>query len=72
MSEYTIQLFWDDEAEVWIATNDEIPLALESDSPDKLVERVKLVAPEIIALNNLEWRDGLNFVYSRHERMATA
>ena len=72
MSEYTIQLSWDDEAEVWLAINDEIPLALESDSLDKLIERVKLAAPEIIEMNNLEWRNGLNFVYSWHEEKATA
>ena len=72
MSEYTIQLSWDDEAEVWLAINDEIPLALESDSLDKLIERVKIAAPEIIELNNLEWRNGLNFVYSWHEEKATA
>ena len=72
MSEYTIQLSWDDEAEVWLAINDEIPLALESDSLDKLIERVKIVAPEIIEMNNLEWRNGLNFVYSWHEEKATA
>ena len=72
MSEYTIQLLWDDEAEVWIAINDEIPLTLESDSLDKLIERVKIVAPEIIEMNNLEWCNGLNFVYSWHEGKATA
>ena len=72
MSEYTVQLFWDDEAEVWIAINDEIPLALESDSLDKLIERVKLAAPEIIEMNNLEWGNGLNFVYSWHEETVTA
>lgn len=54
MPEYTVQLFRDDEAEVWIAINDEIPLALESDSLDNLIERVKLAAPEIIEMNNLE------------------
>ena len=72
MSAYTIQLSWDDEAEVWLAINEEIPLALESDSLDKLIERVKLAAPEIIEMNNLEWRNGLNFVYSWHEEKATA
>ena len=72
MSEYTVQLFRDDEAEVWIAINDEIPLALESDSLDKLIERVKLAAPEIIEMNNLEWGDGLNFVYHWREETATA
>ena len=72
MSEYTIQLSWDDEAEVWLAINDEIPLALESDSLDKLIERVKLAAPEIIEMNKLEWGNGLNFVYSWHEEKSTA
>ena len=72
MSEYTVQLSWDDEAEVWIAINDEIPLALESDSLDNLIERVKLAAPEIIEMNNLEWRNGLNFVYHWHEEKVTA
>ena len=72
MSEYTIQLLWDDEAEVWIAINDKIPLALESDSLDKLIERMKLAAPEIIEMNNLEWGNGLNFVYHWHEETATA
>ncbi len=72
MPEYTVQLVWDDEAEVWIAINDDIPLALESDTLDNLIERVKLVAPEIIGMNNLEWGNGLNFVYHWQERMATA
>ena len=72
MSEYTIQLSWDDEAEVWLAINDEIPLALESDSLDKLIERVKFAAPEIIEMNNLEWGNGLNFVYHWQEEKVTA
>lgn len=72
MPEYTVQLVWDDEAEVWIAINDDIPLALESDTLDNLIERVKLVAPEIIEMNNLEWGNGLNFVYHWHEEKVTA
>jgi len=43
---------WDDEADVWIAISEDIPLALESDSLDTLMNRVRLAAPEIIELNH--------------------
>ncbi|MDR1986194.1 MAG: DUF1902 domain-containing protein, partial [Treponema sp.] len=36
MNNYIILLTWDDEARVWVAVNDEIPLALESGSLDVL------------------------------------
>jgi hypothetical protein len=51
MNEYTINFSWDDEAGVWIAICDDIPLALESNSFDALIEKVKVVVPEILALN---------------------
>jgi predicted RNase H-like HicB family nuclease len=51
MNEYTILLTWDDEAQVWVAINDEIPIALNSASLDKLMERVKLAVPEMLELN---------------------
>ena len=49
---YNINIIWDDEANVWVAISDDIPLALESGSLDALIERVKIVAPEILALNS--------------------
>ena len=48
---FTVKTAWDDEASVWIAICDEIPIATESDTYEGLLERVKLVAPEIIELN---------------------
>jgi len=51
MKEYRVDFAWDDEAGVWIAVCDEIPLALESNSFDALLEKVRIVAPEILALN---------------------
>jgi len=50
--EYTITLTWDDEASVWVAISDDIPLALESGSFDALIERIKVVAAEILELNS--------------------
>jgi len=49
--EYKINIFWDDEANVWVAISDDIPLALESNSYDALIERLKIAAPEILELN---------------------
>ena len=51
MNEYTIALFWDAEADVWIAENDDIPMALESASLDDLMERVKNATPELLEIN---------------------
>ncbi len=54
---YDIQLAWDDEAKVWMATSEDIPgLILEDESADKLIQRVMLAAPEIIELNGVEKR----------------
>ena len=50
--EYTVDFLWDNEAQVWIATSDDIPgLVLEGGSFDALLERVKCTAPEILSLN---------------------
>jgi hypothetical protein len=53
MSEYTVSLDWDDGARKWYAINDEIPIALEDASLDKLIRRVKLAAPEMLELNGM-------------------
>jgi predicted RNase H-like HicB family nuclease len=51
MTEYTILLTWDDEAGVWIAENDDIPIVLNSASLDELMERVQTAAPELLEMN---------------------
>ena len=51
MTEYTVMLNWDEEAQVWYCTSDDIPsLLLESDSLDTLVERARHAAPELLEL----------------------
>ena len=51
--EYTVNLMWDSEAAVWVATSDDIiGLVLESGSLDVLIERVRTVAPELLELNH--------------------
>ena len=48
-----VQILWDDEAQVWCAINEEIGLALESESYDTLVQRVEVAAPEMAAENGV-------------------
>jgi len=48
---YTVDVNWDETAGVWYAVCDDIPLALESNSFDALVGKVKTAAYEILELN---------------------
>ena len=48
-----VSFVWDGEADVWIATSEDVPgLVLESGSFDALVERVKVAIPELLELNS--------------------
>lgn len=68
--EYIINLTWDDEARVWIATSADIPgLVLESGSFDALLERTRIAIPELLALNTSSEPLSISFVSERHERM---
>jgi len=49
--EHIVNVQWDNEARVWYAICDSIPLALEGDSFDALLERVKIAAPEVLNEN---------------------
>ena len=51
--DYNIDMTWDKEAAVWVATSEDVPgLALESGSFDALIERVKYAVPELLELNH--------------------
>ena len=54
---YNIDVNWDEDAGVWCAVCDSIPLALESNSFDALIERVKIAAYEILELNGKRSKD---------------
>jgi len=51
MKKYRIRIIHDEEANVWIAINSRIPLALEAETLDELVIRTTKIAPEILAEN---------------------
>ena len=48
---YTVLWTWDEEAQVWYCTSEDIPgLILESGSLDVLIERARYAAPELLEL----------------------
>jgi hypothetical protein len=70
MNEYEILLVWDDEAARWVAENDDIPIALEADSLDVLIERVRIAVPELLELNGKNYVNAaLNFKMERQTVM---
>ena len=69
MEGYNVKISWDDEAKVWLAISEEIPLAMEDGSLDKLIYRVKIAAPELIELNNLPKYDSLFMNLTQREKM---
>ena len=56
-NEYTVTIAFDDETQRWYAQNNDIPIILEDDSVDKLINRVKTAAPEMLEINNLPHKD---------------
>ena len=68
---YTVSLDWDDEAEVWVATSpDIIGLVLESESFDRLIQKVNDAAPELLELNSQEPAESINYVCNRVQKLA--
>ena len=43
---------WDEEAKVWVATSDDVPgLATEEETIEKLIQKLKVMIPELLAAN---------------------
>jgi hypothetical protein len=48
-----IRAEWDEEAMVWVATSDDVPgLATESVTMEDLIEKLKVMIPELLMANN--------------------
>jgi predicted RNase H-like HicB family nuclease len=49
---YRVYCTWDPEAQVWISTSDDVPgLATGADTLDALVDKLKVVIPELLEAN---------------------
>ena len=50
---YTINMLWDNDAQVWVATSNDVPgLVMEAEDFDELVKRVEDAIPELLELND--------------------
>ena len=49
---FFVRAEWDGEARVWVATSDDVPgLATEGKTIEKLVEKLKVMIPELLEAN---------------------
>ena len=70
---YTIYFTWDEEANVWIATSPNITgLVLESESLDKLIQKAKDAAPELVELNGQTPAKTISYVCNFTQQIASA
>src|SRR5438132_14427463 len=54
MPPYNVKAEWDGEAGVWVATSDDVPgLATGADTFEELIEKLKVVIPELLEENGL-------------------
>jgi len=50
--EIQVNAFWDDDAEVWVASSEDVPgLITEADTMEKLVEKLKVIIPDLLLAN---------------------
>jgi predicted RNase H-like HicB family nuclease len=51
---YVVHAEWDDEAAVWVATSDDVPgLVTEGATLELLVEKLRMMVPEMLELNHV-------------------
>jgi predicted RNase H-like HicB family nuclease len=51
---YHVNAEWDDEAAVWVASSDDVPgLATGADTLELLIEKLKIIIPELLEANGL-------------------
>ena len=54
MSPYRVIVEWDDDARVWVASSEDVPgLATGADALEDLIEKLKIVIPELLVENSL-------------------
>jgi len=50
-----IRAEWDDEALVWVASSDDVPgLATEESTLDGLIQKLKIIIPELMEANGID------------------
>jgi len=69
---YKVEAFWDSEAEIWVATSEDIPgLVTETSTIDLLTEKLRLMIPELLVLNQIvpnNYSGTINFELISHRQ----
>jgi len=53
---------WDEDARVWVATSDDVPgLATEEDNLEGLIEKLKIMIPELLDVNEVKGEGEVSF-----------
>ncbi|MEI6441760.1 MAG: DUF1902 domain-containing protein [Nostocales cyanobacterium ELA583] len=69
---YKVEAFWDSEAEVWVASSEDIPgLVTETSTIDILTEKLRLMIPELLVLNQIvptNYSGTINFELISHRQ----
>ena len=59
---FQVSAMWDPEAEVWVATSDDVPgLVTEAESHDALVAKLRVMIPELLEANG--YSDGVRIPF---------
>jgi len=49
-----VEALWDEEAHVWVASSNDVPgLITEADSMERLMQKLKILIPELLQANGL-------------------
>jgi hypothetical protein len=59
---FFIRAEWDEEALVWVATSDDVPgLATEAATLEGLIEKLRVIIPELFMANNASFEEEMPF-----------
>jgi predicted RNase H-like HicB family nuclease len=65
----SIRVEWDDDAKVWVAASDDVPgLATEDFTMEKLIEKLKIIIPELLKANGVQSECDVPFEVLAHGR----
>lgn len=68
-----IHAFWDPDASVWVAASDQVPgLATEASSTELLLEKLRIMIPELLAANGTTVGAPLPFTVITEQQATTA
>ena len=66
--ETNANIIWDEEAKVYVVTNDELGIVLEGESKDALIQRFMVAAEEMISLREHDAKQTQNAVFFYEDR----